>query len=107
MHTVNTAGVLDANAYYWGNTMMSVLSRAEYSFDDKYYVSASFRRDGSSRLAPVTRWGNFWSVAGSWRIDKESFMSNVDFVRRLRLRASYGVNGTLPSSNYGWRALTT
>lgn len=107
LHTVNTAGVLDANAYYWGNTMMSVLSRAEYSFDDKYYVSASFRRDGSSRLAPVTRWGNFWSVAGSWRIDKESFMSNVDFISSLRLRASYGVNGTLPSSNYGWRSLTT
>lgn len=107
LHTVNTAGVLDANAYYWGNTMMSVLSRAEYSFDDKYYVSGSFRRDGSSRLAPSTRWGNFWSVAGSWRIDKEEFMSNVDFISSLRLRASYGVNGTLPSSNYGWRSLST
>lgn len=107
LHTVNTAGVLDANAYYWGNTMVSALSRAEYNYDDRYYVSASFRRDASSRLAPSSRQGNFWSVAGSWRIDKENFMSNVDFISSLRLRASYGVNGTLPSSNYGWRSLTT
>ncbi len=107
LHTVSTAGVLDANAYYWGNTMLSLLSRTEYNFDDKYYVSASFRRDGSSKLAPDTRWGNFWSVAGSWRIDKENFMSDVDFISSLRIRASYGVNGTLPTSNYGWRSLST
>lgn len=107
LQTVNTAGVLDANGYYWGNTMLSVLSRAEYNFDDKYYFSASFRRDGSSRLATSTRWGNFWSVAGSWRMDKESFMSDIDFISSLRLRASYGVNGTLPSANYGWRSLST
>lgn len=103
--TVATAGVLDANAYSWGNAMMSILSRLEYNFDGRYYVSGSFRRDGSSRLSPQTRWGNFWSVAGSWRISNEGFMKNQDVVNNLRLRASYGVNGTLPSSNYGWRAL--
>ena len=107
LHTVSTAGVKDANAYSWGNSMVSVLSRAEYNFDNKYYVSGSFRRDGSSRLAPVTRWGNFWSVAGSWRIDKERFMSSVDFISSLRLRASYGVNGTLPTADFGWRSLST
>ncbi len=107
LHTVNTAGVLDANAYYWGNSMLSVLTRGEYNYDNKYYASASFRRDGSSKLAPSTRWGNFWSLAGSWRIDKEDFMSNINVISSLRLRASYGVNGTLPSDNYGWRSLTT
>lgn len=107
LHTVSTAGVKDANAYSWGNSMVSVLSRAEYNFDNKYYFSGSFRRDGSSRLAPVTRWGNFWSVAGSWRIDKERFMSSVDFISSLRLRASYGVNGTLPTADFGWRSLST
>jgi hypothetical protein len=84
-----------------------MLSRAEYNFDDKYYASASFRRDGSSRLGSNTRWGNFWSVAGSWRIDQEPFMDNVNIISGLRLRASYGVNGTLPSANYGWRSLTS
>ena len=105
LHTVATAGTLDANAYYWGYSMMSILSRAEYNYDNKYYLSASFRRDGSSRLGAASRWGNFWSVAGSWRISNEAFMQNQNVVSNLRLRASYGVNGTLPSSNYGWRSL--
>lgn len=105
LHTVSTAGTLDASGYYWGNSMVSLLSRAEYNYNNKYYGSASFRRDGSSRLGPDTRWGNFWSVAGSWRINNEGFMQNVDKISNLRLRASYGVNGTLPSNNYGWRSL--
>jgi TonB-linked SusC/RagA family outer membrane protein len=107
LQTVSTAGVLTASGYNWGNTMLSMFSRAEYNYDNKYYVSGSFRRDGSSRLGPKARWGNFWSVAGSWRIDKESFMDNVAVISSLRLRASYGINGTLPSSNYGWRSLAT
>lgn len=107
LKTVATAGVLTANAYYWGNSMLSVLSRAEYNYDNKYYVSGSFRRDGSSKLGPDTRWGNFWSVAGSWRIDREEFMKNIDAISSLRLRGSYGVNGTLPGENYGWRSLAT
>jgi TonB-linked SusC/RagA family outer membrane protein len=107
LKTVATAGVLTANAYYWGNSMLSMLSRVEYNYDNKYYVSGSFRRDGSSKLGPETRWGNFWSVAGSWRIDREEFMKNVDFISSIRLRGSYGVNGTLPGENYGWRSLAT
>lgn len=106
LHTVVTAGEKDASAYYWGNTMMSVLSRAEYNFDQKYFLSASFRRDGSSKLGPDTRWGNFWSVAGAWKLDRESFIQDIDKISNLRVRASYGVNGTLPGDNYGWRALT-
>src|SRR5690606_9060854 len=105
LHTVATAGALDATAYSWGNAMMSVLSRAEYDYANKYYVSGSFRRDGSSRLGPESRWGNFWSVAGAWRLNSEDFLKDVSYINNLRLRASYGVNGTLPSNNYGWRAL--
>ena len=107
LNTVATAGSHTANAYYWGYTMLSMLSRAEYSFDGRYYVSGSFRRDGSSRLGVNTRWGNFWSVAGSWRISNEAFMQNITQISNLRLRGSYGVNGTLPSTNYGWRALAS
>lgn len=107
LHTVYTAGTLDANGYSWGNSMMSLLSKAEYNYDNRYYVSGSYRRDGSSRLGPLTRWGNFWSVAASWRISNEAFMQNQDVISNLRLRASYGVNGTLPSSNNGWRSLAS
>lgn len=107
LKTVTTAGTLDATAYNWGNSMASILSRVEYNYGGRYYLSGSYRRDGSSRLSEDARWGNFWSAAGSWKIDNEKFMDNVDWVSSLRLRASYGVNGTLPSSNYGWRSLAS
>ena len=107
LHTVSTAGKLDAAGYNWGNTMLSALSRIEYNYLSKYYFSASYRRDGSSRLGENNRWGDFWSVAGSWKINSEKFMENLDYISNLRLRASYGVNGTLPTSNYGWRSLTS
>ena len=107
LHTVATAGTLDASGYSWGNSMMSLLSKAEYNYDNRYYVSGSFRRDGSSRLGAESRWGNFWSAAGSWRISNEGFMQNQNVISNLRLRASYGVNGTLPTSNYGWRSLAS
>lgn len=107
LHTVATAGQLDASAYSWGNNMLSGLSRLEYNFDERYYGSASFRRDGSSKLGLINRGGNFWSLAGSWRIKAESFMQDVESVNDLRIRASYGGNGTLPGGNYGWRSLTS
>ena len=105
--TVATAGILDASAYSWGNSMVSVLSKAEYNYDSRYFISGSFRRDGSSRLSEDARWGNFWSVAGSWKINNEEFLKDVDWVSNLRIRASYGINGTLPSNNYGWRSLAS
>ncbi|MCA5006563.1 SusC/RagA family TonB-linked outer membrane protein [Sphingobacterium bovistauri] len=105
--TVATAGNLDAQAYAWGSSMMSALSRVEYNFDEKYFASASYRTDGSSKLSPENRWGNFWSIAGSWNLAKENFIANIPSINALRLRASYGLNGTLPSDNFAWRALVT
>ncbi|WP_244525795.1 SusC/RagA family TonB-linked outer membrane protein [Sphingobacterium wenxiniae] len=107
LHTVATAGELEASAYSWGNNMMSVLSRLQYNYNEKYYASASFRRDGSSRLGPENRWGNFWSIAGSWRLNNEAFLKEITAIDDLRIKASYGVNGTLPTSNFGWRAMTS
>ena len=105
--TVATGGIRDANAYSWGNSMVSILSKAEYSYDGKYYVSASYRRDGSSKLSEDARWGDFWSVSGSWKINNEEWMKDIDWISNLRVRASYGINGTLPSNNYGWRSLVS
>ena len=107
VHTVSTAGVLDASGYSWGNAMASVLSKIDYNYDNRYYISGSYRADGSSKLGENNRWGNFWSVAGSWKINNEKFLKDVQFLSNLRLRASYGVNGTLPTPDYGWRSLTT
>ena len=68
-------------------------ARLNYDFDDKYYVTASYRRDGSSRFSKDNRWGNFWSFGASWRISQEDFMENLTWVDNLKLRASYGETG--------------
>lgn len=75
--------------------MESYFGRANYIFDDKYYVSASIRRDGSSKFKkPENRWGTFWSVGAGWRISSEEFMEATrSWLDNLKLRASYGVIG--------------
>ncbi len=84
----------------------SWLTRLNYGFDDKYYFSASFRRDASSRFHEANRWGNFWSIGASWRISQEKFMQNVDWVNNLTLKASYGVQGNDSiGSLYAWQQL--
>jgi TonB-linked SusC/RagA family outer membrane protein len=106
LQTVATAGKLDATAYPWGYNMVSVFSRLEYNYGNTYYLSGSYRSDGSSKLGENTRWGNFWSVAGAWRAS-EALLEKIAPLSNLRLRASYGVNGTLPVANYGHMALVS
>ena len=78
----------------------SYLARARYNYREKYYFDASFRRDGSSRFHPDHRWGNFWSVGGSWMISEENFMDGVEWVDDLKLRASYGEVGNDAGVDY-------
>lgn len=104
----NAADPIDANQILQEDALMSYVANVNYSYADKYYTSFSFRRDGSSRLSPETRWGNFWSFSGSWRISQEKFMHPLNSVLSdLKLRASYGVNGNLPSSYYGYQSTYT
>lgn len=84
----------------------SVLSNLTYDFADKYYLSASFRTDGSSRFHKDFRWGKFWSVGGSWRISEERFLESADFINNLKLKASYGKQGNdRIGTYYGWQSL--
>ncbi len=83
-------------------TMASVLGSVNYNYDNKYYLSASLRSDGSSRLSEDERWGTFWSVSGAWNLSRESFMQ-ASWLDDLRIKASYGTNGTLPPGYYTWR----
>ena len=98
------------NSYYQGysdeyNTE-SYLARARYNYDQKYFVDASWRRDGSSRFHKDNRWGNFFSFGASWNIKKENFMNDVHWVNQLRLRASYGETGNDAGVGYyGYQAL--
>ena len=86
--------------------MISYVSRLNYDYDSRYYIAGSFRRDGSSRLAPQNRWGNFWSVSGMWHVTNEKFAQPLRKVlSSLKLRASYGVNGNQPGAYYGYMGL--
>lgn len=88
--------------------MVSYISRLNYDYKNKYYLGASYRMDGSSRLHRDNRWGSFWSVSGAWRVIEEDFMKPTsNWLTDLKLRASYGVNGTLPSDLYGYMGLTS
>ena len=91
-----------------GHSQVSALSSADYSFHSRYFLSASYRMDASSRFHPDYRVGNFWSVSGAYRISNEKWFRDLvprNLVNSLRLRASYGINGTVPRQLYQWREL--
>lgn len=99
----NLAGGAKKNAStsgYSQSNLVSALARVNYSYDDKYYVTASYRADGSSKLADGHKWGGFASAALAWRISGESFMQDADWVNNLKLRASFGQSGNDNVSAY-------
>jgi len=75
------------------HSLISFFGRANYVLDEKYLLTATLRRDGSSRFAPTNRWGLFPSVALAWKIKSEPFLKNSDVVSDLKLRLGYGVTG--------------
>ncbi|UOR07136.1 TonB-dependent receptor [Hymenobacter aerilatus] len=101
------------NTYLQEHRIESFFGRANYTFDDRYTVSGSYRRDGSSRFYKDVRWGSFWSVGGSWRLDKEKFFTMPTWADMVKLRASYGQVGNENLNNsdgnnfYAWQALYT
>lgn len=104
LYEFGNAGTTSAESKVSGYTLASWLGRVNYNYDNKYYAGVSFRRDGSSRLSKDNRWGNFWSVSAAWRFGSEKFMEPIkQVVSDGKVRASYGVNGTLPSSFYGYQ----
>jgi len=86
------AATQSSSSYREDHRVEGYLGRLEYNYAGRYYISGSYRRDGSSRFHPDYRWGNFWSVGGSWRISEEAFMS-YDWLSNLKLKASYGTLG--------------
>ncbi|MHC1780884.1 MAG: SusC/RagA family TonB-linked outer membrane protein [Bacteroidales bacterium] len=97
----------DLDGYQTNYRSEGYLSRARYNFDNKYFFDASYRRDGSSKFHPDKRWGDFWSVGGSWSISKEPFMAGLSkYINTLKLRASYGEvgNDAGTSTTVGYQA---
>ncbi|WP_297644934.1 SusC/RagA family TonB-linked outer membrane protein, partial [uncultured Bacteroides sp.] len=67
--------------------------KGEYNYADRYYFTASYRRDGSSRFHKDNRWGSFWAIGGSWRLKEEAFLKDVKWLDNLKLKASFGTQG--------------
>ncbi|MDM1396410.1 SusC/RagA family TonB-linked outer membrane protein [Myroides odoratimimus] len=81
------------NASYTDWTNLSYLGLLNYSYDDRYLLDLTLRREGSSRFSEDKRWGTFYAIGGAWNINSESFMNDVEFLNLLRLRGSYGTTG--------------
>lgn len=89
------------------STMMSTFGRAEYNYDQRYYISFNMRADGSSKFAPGSRVGYFPSVALAWRLSEEPFMKSADWLDQFKLRFSAGASGNDRISNYATMSLMT
>ncbi|QZT35629.1 TonB-dependent receptor [Halosquirtibacter xylanolyticus] len=101
------------NGYTDKKRIESYLGRFEYDYNDRYYLSGSYRYDGSSIFNKENRWGGFYSVGASWRIKEENFMQDVSWIDNLKLRASIGevgndrlyFAGTTTTDYYAYQAL--
>ena len=100
------ANTLESDSYTDNYRINSLLSRVNYNYDDKYYLSASLRSDSSSRFYKDNWTGTFWSLGGNWRISKEAFMQNVNWVDNLSFKISYGEQGNDNLERlYAWQSL--
>lgn len=106
---INFTSITDLTGYQVDYRTESYLTRARYNYDNKYYLEGSFRRDGSSKFNENKRWGNFWSLGGSWSVSREEFMASLkDKINSLKLRASYGqVGNDMGVDDYGHMQLYT
>lgn len=85
-----------------GKSLLSYLGRLTYNFADKYYLTATYRIDGSSKFLAKNKWAKFPSASAAWRLSKEAFLADVNFINDLKLRMGWGKigNQTLPSAVY-------
>ncbi|MEI5984032.1 SusC/RagA family TonB-linked outer membrane protein [Sphingobacterium sp. PU5-4] len=105
------SSITGSDSYENNETLESYFSRVQYDYNNKYFLSGSFRTDGSSRFHEDIRWGNFWSLGGAWKISEEEFLQGNDWINSLTLKSSYGEqgnNGLLTASGsqayYAWQA---
>ncbi|WP_158563257.1 SusC/RagA family TonB-linked outer membrane protein [Chitinophaga silvatica] len=84
----------------------ALIGKVDYDYKNKYFLSGSYRRDGSSRFPKDSRYGNFYSIGAAWRITEEDFAKNISWLNDLKLRSSYGVMGNAEGlGNYPYQPL--
>ena len=90
----------NASSGRYKSSLLSYLGNATYNYDNRYYLGASFRTDGSSFLGADNRWASFYSGSLAWRLTQEDFFPKMPLINDLKLRASVGTNGNLPTTYY-------
>jgi len=98
----NGIGLKTATESEYVSTLASFLAQASYDYKSRYYVSGTLRYDGSSRFSSGNRWGIFYSVSGGWNLEQESFLRDVKWINKLKLRAGYGAIGNQNVGNYAF-----
>lgn len=109
------SSILAGNGSYSRSGLLSYMGRLNYTFNDKYNLTATFRRDGSSRLAAGNKWFNYPALAASWNASQESFLKNSSWLSNLKMRVGWGISssqsvppyttlGGLSSVNYNFGA---
>ena len=96
------AGTPSIGAGFGSSAMASIFTRETYNYDDRYYLTYTYRYDGSSNFGPDNRWAGFHSVAGSWRFTNESWMQNLDWWSNGKLRLGWGQTGNANIGGYAW-----
>lgn len=98
-----TVSPSDLGDSYGEEIANSLFANAEYNYKEKYYVTGSIRRDGSSKFAPGHRWGTFWSAGAKWDLKKENFLKDVEWLNDLSLSVNYGTTGNdSGTGSYGY-----
>ena len=101
------AGTPNINTGFGSSAMVSFFTRETYNYDNRYYLTYTFRRDGSSNFGPEKRWANFHSVAGSWRFTNEKWMEGLDWWSNGKLRIGWGQTGNSNIGGYAWGSSIT
>lgn len=105
--TVGNALIPTVGGNKSGRSLYAAMAVVKYTFDEKYTLNASFRRDASSQLPEANRWQNFYAAGISWNVLREEFAGNWSFINDLKLRASYGTAANadgFPFGNFGYLA---
>ncbi|MEQ9298597.1 MAG: TonB-dependent receptor [Cyclobacteriaceae bacterium] len=101
----NGLGFPNVSESRYANTLVSLFGKVDYNIDDKYLLSVSLRRDGSSRFAAGNQWGTFYAVSGAWNLHNEEFLIGNSLISQLKLRVGYGEIGNQEIGNYSYSDL--
>lgn len=93
-------GEASMSSFQSSSKLIGFFGRINYNFSDKYLLSASVRREGSSKFGANHKWGTFPAISAAWRVKNESFLRDVKFIHDLKVRAGFGVTGIAPGSSY-------